>query len=186
MLPRAVSFVLLATGAAGALVQFNALPVSRRPPRAPMPRLVLGGRATLQSESTKEPTGEQKSTATEVPRPTDLVWSAPERNGRRRVWADDDEDEEPLLLSDIDLQVTRVVSQVSADGLAVTQFSPEAQWLWKRWKDTVLERTWHFVVGNMALSALFVTFVNFWTGIPCSWPLFTTPLATHPLVARLL
>ena len=120
-----------------------------------------------------------------APVPTDLLWQTP-RAGKRRqrhVYGEDDVD---VDLEDLDEQVTRIVSLKAATGPAVKQFSPQSLWLWHRWRDTVLEQTWLFAVCNMLFGTLFIASVRFGVAEPCTWPLFTTPLACHPLVAVLL
>ena len=91
----------------------------------------------------------------DTPKPAELLWSVPKWDDgeyvgagrvrlrrRRRIWNDGDED---VDFHELDKQISRIVRTVSADGLAVKQFSPGTIWLWRQWRDTVLERCWHKV-----------------------------------------
>jgi len=126
-----------------------------------------------------------------APTPEELLWQPPPtgRRRRRHVYGEEDTD---VDLKELDEQVTRIVSLKATDGPAVRQFSPQSMWLWQRWRDTVLEETWLFTVCNMLFGTLFITSARLGFPLivgasePCSWGLFTTPLATHPLVAVLL
>lgn len=65
----------------------------------------------------------------------------------------------------------------------IMRFYPEADWLWRQWRGTVLESTWRPACYMMAVSAVFVFCMAF--SEEASWPVFAVPDPSHPVVQKL-
>ena len=88
----------------------------------------------------------------------------------------------------VDASIDRAVALSTEDEI-ILQFKPKARWLWRQMRGTVLEVTWGSCVVNMAVSTVVAATIRFGllSHVPAgTWPLFTAPDPTHPVIARLL
>jgi len=94
-------------------------------------------------------------------------------------------------VSEIDNIIDRISGvKTKYDGDIIQQFKPSRQWLWRRWRGTILQHAWKAALANMCVSLFFMIglrvlndriFKN-----PITWPIGGIPDVGHPMIIRMV
>ena len=89
-------------------------------------------------------------------------------------------------LTQLDASIDRAVA-LTAEKEVILQFKPSSRWLFKQWKGTVLLVSWKMMLFYAAVSAFTSYVIRFGMlgTAAATWPLFTPPVATHPVISRM-
>ena len=79
------------------------------------------------------------------------------------------------MVADIEAAAMRLRSTKVTSPI-IFQFSTSARWLWHRWKGTVFEVIWPYLVQKVLLSTITCIAIRYWAG--GAWPLFADPTVT--------
>ena len=111
--------------------------------------------------------------------PEDLIWQAPVRWRKKfGAW------EKQELLT-VDASISRVV-QLYSDEPVITPYRPMALWLMKQWRGTVLPPVAFLITAACLVATAFSFSVRLGLFGAATWPLFSMPDVSHPLIQKLL
>ena len=112
--------------------------------------------------------------------PNNLIWEAPTRwNARRKKRTTARE------LLTLDASILRAVS-LGAESPVITPYRPSTKWLFRQWRGTVLPPVLGLMIASLAISLSFALTVRLGALGSCTWPLFSVPDPTNPIIQRLL
>lgn len=95
--------------------------------------------------------------------------------------------EEGASFAELDRSIDRSVA-LSSEKEVILQFQTNPSWILRQYAGTVIEITWRSCLLNMLFGAIVSYVVRFgFMGhlIAADWPLFTPPIASHPVISRL-
>ena len=89
-------------------------------------------------------------------------------------------------LAHLDASIDRAVA-LTADKEVILQFKPSSRWLFRQIRGTVLLVSWKMMLFYMLVSAITSYVIRFgMLGMAAAdWPLFTPPVASHPVISRM-
>lgn len=86
---------------------------------------------------------------------------------------------------ELDRAIDRAVALTTEDDIII-QWNRSPVWLFRQYHGTVLEITWKSCLSSMVVGGIIAYAIKFGTTSSVTWPMFTAPTATHPVVSRLL
>ena len=114
--------------------------------------------------------------------PDNLIWEAP---GPGRKAHRKKRKLPPRDLLTLDASILRAVS-LGAESPVITPYRPSTKWLFRQWRGTVLPPILGLMIASLLISTSFALSIRLGALGTCTWPLFSAPDLTSPVVQRLL